>query len=134
MSRVNKGALLTEPWTEVLYEAENLSLRCEYCVEALWHLGKKSDVALLASRALLDAWAEKRSSFTPQTDLFSGVDGWRGLAELGGGGLGGTPEHDLLSSSFMNDEMELFLDSLDPSPITWDGGIPSADVFPSSSF
>lgn len=72
-SAVNKGALLTEPWTDVLVRSfskagtalidmfpeaaiagsfEEVKTRCEVCVEALWHLGKKSDIASLASQVL----------------------------------------------------------------------------------
>jgi hypothetical protein len=72
---VNNGALLTEPWTEVLiqsfskacsvlldmftgsYSDVDFSIdlfesRCESCVKALWYLGKKSDIALMASSIL----------------------------------------------------------------------------------
>lgn len=72
---VNNGALLTEPWTEVLIQsfskacsvlldmfpisklglAFNLDIfenRCESCIKALWYLGKKSDIALMASDML----------------------------------------------------------------------------------
>jgi hypothetical protein len=74
-SAVNKGALLTEPWTDVLVRSfskagtilidmfpesviagsfDEVKTRCEVCIEALWHLGKKSDIALLASQVLQD--------------------------------------------------------------------------------
>lgn len=77
---VNKGALLTEPWTDVLVRSfskagsllidmlpesivtgsfDEVKARCEICVEALWHLGKKSDIALLASQVLRDEMKEK---------------------------------------------------------------------------
>jgi hypothetical protein len=81
---VNKGAILTEPWTEVLvrsfskagsvlvdflpaadsvwsgkHDFDEVKLRCNHCIEALWNLGKRSDIALLASRALSDALEEK---------------------------------------------------------------------------
>ncbi|KAI9733617.1 MAG: hypothetical protein M1834_003219 [Cirrosporium novae-zelandiae] len=83
---LNKGALLTEPWTVVLIrsfgkagftlldpvhffhqpgprenmgdleaEIKEAKARCEYCIEALWHLGKKSDMAFLAATALSSA-------------------------------------------------------------------------------
>ncbi|KAL5317605.1 hypothetical protein ACEPPN_014701 [Leptodophora sp. 'Broadleaf-Isolate-01'] len=77
---VNKGALLTEPWTQVLIRvfakagalllADAATSRCtddaermhkqaleysESCVEALWYLGRKSDMAFLAARVLADA-------------------------------------------------------------------------------
>jgi hypothetical protein len=77
-SAVNNGALLTEPWTEVLIQSfskacsvlldmfprSNSDLdfridlfesRCESCVKALWYLGKKSDIALMASSILSEA-------------------------------------------------------------------------------
>ncbi|OCK81839.1 hypothetical protein K432DRAFT_424632 [Lepidopterella palustris CBS 459.81] len=85
---VNKGALLTEPWTVVLIrsfsnagnvllellanraqffavgditdiEIEQLRSRCESCIQALWYLGKKSDMALLAANALSDALRDR---------------------------------------------------------------------------
>jgi len=81
---VNKGALLTEPWTEVLVRSfskagsvlvdflpaaslarlgengfDHIKTRCKHCIEALWYLGKKSDIALLASKALSESLEEK---------------------------------------------------------------------------
>lgn len=78
---VNKGAILTEPWTQVLVrvfskaeaflcaEAANSKFgivpaasyrdalqRSEDCVEALWYLGRKSDMAFLAAKVLERAW------------------------------------------------------------------------------
>ncbi|RDW61652.1 hypothetical protein BP5796_11544 [Coleophoma crateriformis] len=77
---LNQGALLTEPWTQVLIrvfakagallladaeaskygiesaESSKESLqRCEECVEALWYLGRKSDMAFLAAKLLTKA-------------------------------------------------------------------------------
>lgn len=77
---VNQGALLTEPWTQVLIrvfakasaflllEATRFKhgietvesckwalQRSEDCVEALWYLGRKSDMAFLAARVLTKA-------------------------------------------------------------------------------
>lgn len=80
-SAVNNGALLTEPWTEVLiqsfskacsvlldmfpkpysaieFDVELFKSRCESCVKALWYLGKKSDIALMASSILSEAVQE----------------------------------------------------------------------------
>ncbi|KAE9374936.1 hypothetical protein N431DRAFT_336457 [Stipitochalara longipes BDJ] len=79
-SAVNQGALLTEPWTQVLIRVFakagallladasiskhrsdpekycNQSLeRSESCVEALWYLGRKSDMAFLAAKVLTEA-------------------------------------------------------------------------------
>ena len=82
---MNEGALLTEPWTEVLVrafakagvlllenettlppsemnsasEAED-TLRCAgECVKALWYLGRKSDTALSAARILGEALEQR---------------------------------------------------------------------------
>ena len=73
---VNKAALLTEPWTVVLVrsfsrageffakqildsagrlgeiEVREAEMRLRYCIDALWLLGKKSDMALMAARLL----------------------------------------------------------------------------------
>jgi len=80
-SAVNEGALLTEPWTEVLIQSfskacsvllkmfpqsgceevdwELYKTRSESCVKALWYLGRKSDIALLASNVLSGALKQK---------------------------------------------------------------------------
>ncbi|KAJ9656471.1 hypothetical protein H2198_004930 [Neophaeococcomyces mojaviensis] len=76
---VNKAALLTEPWTMVLVRSfgyagavlagqvlsrgepeatcESLEARkrLQYCIDALWLLGKKSDMAMCAAQVLLQA-------------------------------------------------------------------------------
>lgn len=83
---VNEGALLTEPWTAVLIRAfakaavvlletdcllSSFSIACdtepekafreaEDCVQALWYLGRKSDMALSAARILGGALKQKR--------------------------------------------------------------------------
>lgn len=78
---VNKAALLTEPWTTVLVRAFGyagkflasqvlshlgssstmemcgMRQRLQYCIDALWLLGKKSDMALCAAQFLLQAVA-----------------------------------------------------------------------------
>jgi hypothetical protein len=84
---VNQGALLTEPWTQVLirvfakasalllldatkfkYGIETVESckwalqRSEDCVEALWYLGRKSDMAFLAARVLTKALGGPRES------------------------------------------------------------------------
>lgn len=83
---VNKGALLTEPWTVVLIRAfskagslflhsvdgvaedgmvavgserEEAKRKCGFCIEALWVLGKKSDMAFLAATALSRALSDR---------------------------------------------------------------------------
>ncbi|QDS77403.1 hypothetical protein FKW77_006264 [Venturia effusa] len=94
---VNKGAILTEPWTQVLIrvfskagaflcaEAANIKFgivpadscrealrRSEHCVEALWYLGRKSDVAFLVANVLEKAWkrvAQSVFSTSPSLDL-----------------------------------------------------------------
>lgn len=90
-SAVNNGALLTEPWTEVLIQSfskacsvilnmfptsrteENFNLelltdRSESCVRALWYLGRKSDIASLASNVLSDALKKKISDLRRDTE------------------------------------------------------------------
>ncbi|KAJ4984866.1 C6 zinc finger domain-containing protein [Stagonosporopsis vannaccii] len=83
---VNEGALLTEPWTAVLIrafakagvvlletdcllssfsmdcdgEAEKAFREADDCVQALWYLGRKSDMALSAARILGDELKQKR--------------------------------------------------------------------------
>jgi hypothetical protein len=73
---VNQGAILTEPWTEVLIrvfskagallleeaaksvhgnDSTDSLQRCEECVEALWYLGRKSDMAFLTAKVLSKA-------------------------------------------------------------------------------
>jgi hypothetical protein len=85
---VSKGALLTEPWTEVLIRSfskacsvlldmfpsatqqgiydgsriEKLQAHCESCIQALWYLGKKSDMAFLASNILSTSVRDKVQS------------------------------------------------------------------------
>ncbi|KAI1752831.1 hypothetical protein F4782DRAFT_498727 [Xylaria castorea] len=85
-SAVNQGTILTEPWTEILVRAfskafiwhfdkaqlddqkgHDLSYvgqdiqkkisQCEDCVKALWHLGKKSDMAWAVAETLASALA-----------------------------------------------------------------------------
>ncbi|KAI0857156.1 hypothetical protein F4860DRAFT_490627 [Xylaria cubensis] len=85
-SSVNQGTILTEPWTEILVRAfskafiwhfekaqldnqhgDDLSYvgqdiqrkisQCTDCVKALWHLGKKSDVAWAVAETLASALA-----------------------------------------------------------------------------
>jgi hypothetical protein len=82
---LNQGALLTEPWTQVLirvfskagallladaaitkYRTDpkrqcKQALECsESCVEALWYLGRKSDMAFLAAKVLTEALKDAR--------------------------------------------------------------------------
>ncbi|CZR52726.1 uncharacterized protein PAC_02603 [Phialocephala subalpina] len=101
---VNKGALLTEPWTVVLIrsfakagillldmmaqgdqessvhaEREQIIARCEYCIEALWHLGKKSDMAYLAATALSTAFKDERRrlpNLTSDMSSGTGIQDW----------------------------------------------------------
>lgn len=88
-SSVNEGALLTEPWTMILIrvfglagamllqspiamgrrgvnvdqdvnESEDNISRCEDCIKALWHLGKKSDSARQVAGMLSTALRKRR--------------------------------------------------------------------------
>lgn len=116
-SAVNNGALLTEPWTEVLtqsfskacsvllkmfpklirdrsFDVDLFSHRSESCVRALWYLGRKSDIALLASNVLLEALKQKvsdvKKASSSNFDESYGVtdDGvWDGMEEWGTGEL-----------------------------------------------
>jgi len=88
---VNQGALLTEPWTQVLirvfakagallladaavskYRNEpekscNQALESsESCVEALWYLGRKSDMAFLAAQVLTEALKDTREKIVTE--------------------------------------------------------------------
>ena len=83
---VNKAALLTEPWTVVLVRSfggageilvkqilsestvnnhfgsvRELRLRLQHCIDALWLLGKKSDMALLVAKVLAESVSESPS-------------------------------------------------------------------------
>lgn len=70
---VNQGALLTEPWTAVLIRAfakagallladceDDAIRRADDCIQALWYLGRKSDMALSAAKILGDALKARR--------------------------------------------------------------------------
>lgn len=80
---LNQATLLTEPWTVVLVRslcragyilAEIASMdpneqnkdqarrRCGDCIEGLWNLGRKSDMAFLAARALSDILEEREQA------------------------------------------------------------------------
>ncbi|GAB7356929.1 hypothetical protein MBLNU459_g7776t2 [Dothideomycetes sp. NU459] len=97
---VNKGALLTEPWTAVLIrsfgkagyillewiassgETNEVVDKCEACIQALWYLGRKSDMAMMAARALSAGLKAKRpvsiaNSFAeaqPTVHMYQGSD------------------------------------------------------------
>ena len=102
---VKEGALLTEPWTAVLIRAfakaavvlleneqtlstngctqgEEAFRRADDCVQALWYLGRKSDVALLAANILGEALKQKHASAEEkqrETSSYSAAEPWRGL-------------------------------------------------------
>jgi hypothetical protein len=82
---LNQAALLTEPWTVVFVrslcragyffadiattelnslEAEEASRECRDCIEGLWYLGRKSDMAFLAARFLSDMLATMKHDLT----------------------------------------------------------------------
>ncbi|GME25814.1 putative C6 transcription factor protein [Neofusicoccum parvum] len=93
---VNKGALLTEPWTVVLVRsfakaarvlldsvpvpsqlppgsipvnmnaANEYMRRCEHCIKALWYLGRKSDMAYLAATFLSNSLKAKATKLSPR--------------------------------------------------------------------
>lgn len=100
---VNQGALLTEPWTAVLIRAfakagvlllefeamlpmgiaqEDAFQRADYCVRALWYLGRKSDMALATAKILGEALKERRSTVPERVDhitAFLEGQGWHGF-------------------------------------------------------
>jgi hypothetical protein len=104
-SAVKEGALLTEPWTAVLIrafakaavvlleneqtlptngrtQAEEAFRRADDCMQALWYLGRKSDVALLAANILGEALKQKRASVEEkqkETRSYSAAEPWRSL-------------------------------------------------------
>lgn len=85
---VNQGALLTEPWTAVLIRSfgkagyllldwttldENergAKARCEDCIQALWYLGRKSNMAMKVAEAL--SHGLKAKLFRPATENMAG--------------------------------------------------------------
>lgn len=110
---VNEGALLTEPWTAVLIrafakagvvllesehmlpsfsanrgsQAEEAFRRADDCVQALWYLGRKSDVALSAAKTLGDALKGKRHCAEErlrEMDSYLAAGTWHGFNQLDG--------------------------------------------------
>jgi hypothetical protein len=110
-SAVNQGALLTEPWTAVLIRAfakagavmlesehdlpafsmdgqlgsEEAFKRAENCVQALWYLGGKSDMALSAAKVLGDALRQKRKGAEEKLKEMSSyleAETWHGFEQL----------------------------------------------------
>jgi hypothetical protein len=109
---VNKGALLTEPWTAVLIRAfatagvvllesesslnpeipdvlyqEDTFRRADDCVKALWYLGRKSDMALAAAKILGDALRQRRKGVEEKVnDMSSFLEAelWEGFEEMHG--------------------------------------------------
>lgn len=103
---VNQGALLTEPWTAVLIRAfakagvvlleseamlpscidqEDAFQRAENCVQALWCLGRKSDMALSAAKILGDALKQRRKSAQERMNAMSAfleTELWHGFEGL----------------------------------------------------
>lgn len=107
---VNQGALLTEPWTAVLIRAfakagvallepdtsmescipdaarqEDAFRRADDCVKALWYLGRKSDMALSASRILGDAIKQRRKGAEERVNDMSSflkAELWEGFEEM----------------------------------------------------
>ena len=108
---VNQGALLTEPWTAVLIrafakaavmllETEHMLLpfpveytsdteeafqQADDCVQALWYLGRKSDMALSAAKILGDALRQKRQGAEDKLKEMSSyleAETWHGFEQL----------------------------------------------------
>ena len=99
---LNKGSLLTEPWTVVLIRTfakagvllleSNLMLplgdnfeRADPCVRALWYLGRKSDMARRTWKILSDALRERRKGLdgtVSDMSSFMNNEMWYGLEDL----------------------------------------------------
>lgn len=108
---VNQGALLTEPWTAVLIrafakagvvmlesehdvpsllvdgpsESEEAFQRAEDCVQALWYLGRKSDMAMSAAKILGDALKQKRKGAEEkmkEMSFYLEAETWHGFEQL----------------------------------------------------
>jgi hypothetical protein len=135
---VNKGAILTEPWTEVLvrsfskaglvlvdllpaadsvwsgqHDFDELKFRCNHCIEALWHLGKKSDIALLASKALSDTLEEK-------TEALNATFEHQGNG-LNGGSVNYNIDHSTFSISeeIREDMLESYFSNMGNEGVIW---------------
>jgi hypothetical protein len=98
---VNQGALLTEPWTVVLirafakagsllladYKDDSID-RADSCVQALWYLGRKSDMALSAAKILGNSLKEQRKCAQKKVNgmsSFMEAGLWQGFEELDDG-------------------------------------------------
>ncbi|KAF2111404.1 hypothetical protein BDV96DRAFT_499566 [Lophiotrema nucula] len=109
---VSQGAILTEPWTAVLIRAfatagvvlleaaeksqsaldvechqEDAFRRADACVQALWYLGRKSDMALSAAKILGDALKQRRKNSEEKlSDMSSFLEAelWEGFEEMSG--------------------------------------------------
>ncbi|KAF2703379.1 hypothetical protein K504DRAFT_463445 [Pleomassaria siparia CBS 279.74] len=100
---LNEGALLTEPWTAVLIRAfamagavlfqcissigkthneEDAFRRVNDCVQALWYLGRKSDMALSAAKILTEALEQRQRGAREKS---------KGISPCAEGGLLGSP-------------------------------------------
>jgi hypothetical protein len=103
---VSEGALLTEPWTVVMIRAfakagvillesgpssgsdvtDDTFERAEACVQALWYLGRKSDMALAAARILGDAVKQRRKAIEEKVrdvDSFLEPGLWEDFGDVG---------------------------------------------------
>lgn len=107
---VSQGALLTEPWTAVLIRAfakagvilleaetllpsttcdiqEDAFRRADDCIQALWFLGRKSDMALSAAKILGEALKQRRKSALERVSamsVFLEDELWHGFEDLNG--------------------------------------------------
>ncbi|KAF2188893.1 hypothetical protein K469DRAFT_626628 [Zopfia rhizophila CBS 207.26] len=110
---VNQGAILTEPWTVVMIKAfakagvhllessfldsgrgkngEDSFRRADDCVKALWYLGRKSDMALLAADTLGSALKKRRKEveeIAQEMNPFVNAQLWDGFDDLNNGMMG----------------------------------------------
>ncbi|KAH6642089.1 hypothetical protein C7974DRAFT_94996 [Boeremia exigua] len=102
---VSQGALLTEPWTAVLIRAfakagvilleteQPFSIDCatggdtvfdqaDNCIQALWYLGRKSDMALSAATILGNALKQKREEKFKEMSSYLEAETWHGFDQL----------------------------------------------------
>jgi hypothetical protein len=99
---LNEAALLTEPWTVVFVRSlcragyiladlattdqngqdrRQAKQRCRDCIEGLWYLGRKSDMAFLAARSLSDMLDEAMPAVPAPSLLDRGRDNAWSVAE-----------------------------------------------------
>ncbi|KAH7094699.1 hypothetical protein FB567DRAFT_431679 [Paraphoma chrysanthemicola] len=118
---LNEAALLTEPWTVVFvrslcqagYTLANITSsdvpeeerreakqRCDDCIEGLWFLGRKSDMAYLAARALSEMLAEAKNTVSAPKVLGLPINDAYSAPQLFGLDLCNNPENRAETAQF----------------------------------